>query len=641
MLASLAARAINTVTSPFKPSASPAPLAAAAANPASPPSPSTRSPPSRAQSVESALSDLSDALTDAPAALAADNQPTADPARLESPTPASARAVDAVVEDPADDKPEDDEEVDAEDDEPASFAAKRTRTTRAGRAEADTPSQDDPSLGPDGKSYLLSGLYWSSALPRRVRDKPRSSIAPRDWREVEPTRGTALPPPVHHGETLVDDERAFRLPFDILRDCYFAPEAASRAGKGKGKGKGKGRVGGGEDEAPSGVRREGKGGDKTTAEDIAKREMSKKPPPYRYIGKNVYFNRRPDKAELPAICMCKLPSKPTEPGCGNDCINRLMQYCCDPKKCPCGPDRCANLPLNKREGVPEGKDGLRVIWTGNRGFGLKTMVDIREGDFVIEYRGEIISRDESYRRVLTTYKDQASYYFMDYDGFEVVDAGQRGNSARFINHSCGPNLQVVRWRLATMEEYQMGLFALHDIPAGTELTYDYGWQDFSSLAAPSFASAPDPASTLSAAEQGTIALSTSTAIDPARQRCYCGAAACSGFLGGRKRADARAKKGSASAPASAAGGAKAKAQNKRKRDAADDAELERAKKAKQPRVAGFAQARVVLPPTTTTPAVARVRAEADGGAGAGAGGGLKRVGSGRKAAREALGKLLR
>jgi len=94
-----------------------------------------------------------------------------------------------------------------------------------------------------------------------------------------------------------------------------------------------------------------------------------------------------------------------------------MQYCCDPKKCPCGPDRCANKPLNKREGVPEGKDGLRVIWvrprlplvlsslvwmrearelsakcrsqTGNRGFGLKTMVDIKEGDFVIEYRGEV------------------------------------------------------------------------------------------------------------------------------------------------------------------------------------------------------------------------------------------------------------
>ena len=35
---------------------------------------------------------------------------------------------------------------------------------------------------------------------------------------------------------------------------------------------------------------------------------------------------------------------------------------------------------------------------------------------------QIISRDESYRRVLTAYKDAKSYYFLDYDGDEVVDA---------------------------------------------------------------------------------------------------------------------------------------------------------------------------------------------------------------------------
>lgn len=40
----------------------------------------------------------------------------------------------------------------------------------------------------------------------------------------------------------------------------------------------------------------------------------------------------------------------------------MMQYCCDPKVCPCGPDRCGNPPLSKREGVPVAKDGLVVIW---------------------------------------------------------------------------------------------------------------------------------------------------------------------------------------------------------------------------------------------------------------------------------------
>lgn len=40
---------------------------------------------------------------------------------------------------------------------------------------------------------------------------------------------------------------------------------------------------------------------------------------------------------------------------------RLMQYTCDKKTCPCGA-RCSNVPLSERDAVPEGKDGLRIIW---------------------------------------------------------------------------------------------------------------------------------------------------------------------------------------------------------------------------------------------------------------------------------------
>mgnify|MGYP001561684911 FL=1 len=90
-------------------------------------------------------------------------------------------------------------------------------------------------------------------------------------------------------------------------------------------------------------------------------------------------------------------------------LDRMMQYCCSPKSCPCG-DKCTNVSLGKREGIPESKDGLRVIWvrfprrfqaverpaepgrsqqTGNRGFGLKTMVPLKRGQFIMEYRGEV------------------------------------------------------------------------------------------------------------------------------------------------------------------------------------------------------------------------------------------------------------
>jgi len=35
---------------------------------------------------------------------------------------------------------------------------------------------------------------------------------------------------------------------------------------------------------------------------------------------------------------------------------------------------------------------------------------------------QVISRAESYRRVLNEYKDWHAYYFLNYDGYEVIDA---------------------------------------------------------------------------------------------------------------------------------------------------------------------------------------------------------------------------
>jgi len=60
----------------------------------------------------------------------------------------------------------------------------------------------------------------------------------------------------------------------------------------------------------------------------------------------------------------------------------------------------------------------------------------------------------------------------------VLLQGLKGNCARYINHSCGPNVQVVSCKYADIDEFQIGVVATEDIKAGTELGYDYGWQNF-------------------------------------------------------------------------------------------------------------------------------------------------------------------
>ena len=50
-----------------------------------------------------------------------------------------------------------------------------------------------------------------------------------------------------------------------------------------------------------------------------------------------------------------------------------------------------------------------------------------------------------------------------------------GGPSRFINHSCEPNCRqfTVSLNHADDRVYELAFFALGDLPAGTELTFDY------------------------------------------------------------------------------------------------------------------------------------------------------------------------
>ena len=95
-----------------------------------------------------------------------------------------------------------------------------------------------------------------------------------------------------------------------------------------------------------------------------------------------------------------------------------MFYLCDPKLCQLG-QACKNLPFNQRKDAIDessaklGK-GLKVFYTGPiKGWGLKTEIKLKKDRFLIDYRGEIISRDACYKRVLNEYNGSKHFYLMD------------------------------------------------------------------------------------------------------------------------------------------------------------------------------------------------------------------------------------
>ncbi|XP_054259007.1 histone-lysine N-methyltransferase NSD2 [Macrosteles quadrilineatus] len=174
----------------------------------------------------------------------------------------------------------------------------------------------------------------------------------------------------------------------------------------------------------------------------------------------------------------------------SDCLNRILMVECHPQVCPAG-DKCCNQLFEKRQYPP-----LQPYHTQERGWGLKTLVPLKKGDFVIEYVGEMIDEDEYKRRLADMHeRNEDNFYFLTIDKDRMLDAGPKGNVARFMNHSCQPNCETQKWTVNG--DTRVGLFALFDIVADTELVFNYNLE--------------------------------STGND--KKPCMCGAPNCSGFIG--------------------------------------------------------------------------------------------------------------
>ena len=92
---------------------------------------------------------------------------------------------------------------------------------------------------------------------------------------------------------------------------------------------------------------------------------------------------------------------------------------------------------------------------------------IRKGAPIIEYVGERISHEEADRRHSTKAADDNHTFLFTVDSKTVIDGGVGGNAARFINHSCEPNCEVI------IDDGRLFVEAARTIRSGEEIVYDY------------------------------------------------------------------------------------------------------------------------------------------------------------------------
>ncbi|KAI9117622.1 hypothetical protein K1719_011788 [Acacia pycnantha] len=216
-------------------------------------------------------------------------------------------------------------------------------------------------------------------------------------------------------------------------------------------------------------------------------ESKLEPPPYVHIRRNVYLvkKKRSDSDDGAGCTSCSSNST-----CSDDCVCRVQCISCS-KACRCS-ENCNNRPFRKDKKI-------KIVKTELCGWGVEAAETIKKGEFVIEYIGEVIDDALCEKRLWDMkYKGEQNFYMCEIRKDFTIDATFKGNTSRFLNHSCDPNCVLEKWQVDG--ETRVGIFAARSIEVGEPLTYDYRFVQFG----------PEV-------------------------KCHCGAPNCPGFLGTKKK----------------------------------------------------------------------------------------------------------
>lgn len=104
------------------------------------------------------------------------------------------------------------------------------------------------------------------------------------------------------------------------------------------------------------------------------------------------------------------------------------------------------------------------------GLGLFASSDIKKGTFILEYTGIPLSTKEA--------DAHPGRYLFEVDEHLTIDGSPLTNTARYINHSCDPNVE------AEIEDGRINIYATRDIKAAEELYIDYDEEYFDEFIRP-------------------------------------------------------------------------------------------------------------------------------------------------------------
>ncbi|KAG5671808.1 hypothetical protein PVAND_001983 [Polypedilum vanderplanki] len=128
-------------------------------------------------------------------------------------------------------------------------------------------------------------------------------------------------------------------------------------------------------------------------------------------------------------------------------------------------------------------EGLEIKKFHDKGYGLITKEFIPKGTFICEYAGEVLTKNEAFKRdQLNQASNKMNYIFClneismtskDEKIQTFIDPSRKGNIGRYINHSCDANCEIISVRVDSIIP-KISIFAKRDICAQQEITFSYG-----------------------------------------------------------------------------------------------------------------------------------------------------------------------